>query len=44
MYNYQDILDINQLYTNDIHAVARTYGIEAAAQVIIKVTRLCLLL
>jgi len=28
------ILDLNSIYSNDIHAIARTYGIEAAAQVI----------
>lgn len=36
MFEYDKILDLNKLYTNDIHAVARTYGIEAAARVIIK--------
>uniref|UniRef100_A0A0A9YLI0 DNA-directed RNA polymerase subunit n=2 Tax=Lygus hesperus TaxID=30085 RepID=A0A0A9YLI0_LYGHE len=36
MYDYVDLLDINRLYTNDIHAVAETYGIEAAAKVIVK--------
>lgn len=38
MFEYNDLLDINRLYTNDIHAMARTYGIEAAARVIVKVT------
>jgi DNA-directed RNA polymerase I subunit RPA1 len=28
------IFDINRIYTNDIHAIAKTYGIEAAAQAI----------
>jgi DNA-directed RNA polymerase I subunit RPA1 len=28
------IFDINRIYTNDIHAIANTYGIEAAAQAI----------
>ena len=37
MYNYQDILDLNRLYSNDIHAMAKVYGIEAASRVIIKV-------
>ena len=40
MYNYQDVLDLNKLYSNDIHAIAKTYGIEAAARVIIKVRHL----
>ncbi|XP_069127871.1 DNA-directed RNA polymerase I subunit RPA1-like [Argopecten irradians] len=36
IYKYSDILDISQLYTNDIHAMANTYGIEAASRVIVK--------
>ncbi|XP_033736783.1 DNA-directed RNA polymerase I subunit RPA1-like [Pecten maximus] len=36
LYKYADILDISQLYTNDIHAMAETYGIEAASRVIVK--------
>lgn len=36
MFQYDKILNLNKLYTNDIHAVAKTYGIEAAARVIIK--------
>lgn len=36
MFEYDKILDLNKLYTNDIHAVARTYGIEAAARVVVK--------
>ncbi|XP_060077390.1 DNA-directed RNA polymerase I subunit RPA1-like [Ylistrum balloti] len=36
IYKYADILDISQLYTNDIHAMAATYGIEAASRVIVK--------
>ncbi|XP_017486749.1 PREDICTED: DNA-directed RNA polymerase I subunit RPA1 [Rhagoletis zephyria] len=36
MFKHKEILDLNRLYTNDIHAIAKTYGIEAAAQVIIK--------
>ena len=38
MYKYDKILDLNRLYTNDIHAMANMYGIEAACQVIIKVS------
>jgi len=37
MYNYADILRLNELYTNNIHAMAKTYGIEAACRVIVKV-------
>ncbi|KAG8224090.1 hypothetical protein J437_LFUL001784 [Ladona fulva] len=36
IFNYDQILDINKLYSNDIHAVASTYGIEAACKVIVK--------
>jgi DNA-directed RNA polymerase I subunit RPA1 len=36
MFEYDKILDLNRLYTNDIHAVAQKYGIEAAARVIVK--------
>jgi len=31
---YNHILDLNAIYSNDIHAVANTYGIEAASQAI----------
>ncbi|XP_054162331.1 DNA-directed RNA polymerase I subunit RPA1-like [Oppia nitens] len=31
---YNHIFDINRIYTNDIHAIANTYGIEAAAAAI----------
>ncbi|XP_053680963.1 DNA-directed RNA polymerase I subunit RPA1 [Anopheles nili] len=30
------ILDLNRLYTNDIHAMANRYGIEAALRIIVK--------
>uniref|UniRef100_A0A182N9R4 DNA-directed RNA polymerase subunit n=1 Tax=Anopheles dirus TaxID=7168 RepID=A0A182N9R4_9DIPT len=30
------VLDLNRLYTNDIHSMAKRYGIEAAARVIVK--------
>ncbi|XP_032517861.2 DNA-directed RNA polymerase I subunit RPA1 [Danaus plexippus] len=36
MSKYSHLLDLNKLYTNDIHAIANTYGIEAANKVIIK--------
>ena len=37
MYLHTDILDLNRLYSNDIHAIANMYGIEAANKVIIRV-------
>ncbi len=37
MYNHENVLDINKLYTNDIHAMAEKYGIEAACRVLVKV-------
>jgi len=37
MYKYEEILDLNRLYTNSIHTIAEHYGIEAAYQAIIKV-------
>nr|XP_023655802.1 DNA-directed RNA polymerase I subunit RPA1 [Paramormyrops kingsleyae] len=33
---YGDILDLNRLYSNEIHAMANTYGIEVAVRVIEK--------
>lgn len=36
MFKYNNLLDLNKLYSNDIHAIANTYGIEAANKVIIK--------
>ncbi|EDW32058.1 GL11448 [Drosophila persimilis] len=36
MFHHKKVLDVNRLYSNDIHAIARTYGIEAASQVIVK--------
>lgn len=36
MFKYDHLLDLNKLYSNDIHAIANTYGIEAANKVIIK--------
>uniref|UniRef100_T1PI48 DNA-directed RNA polymerase n=1 Tax=Musca domestica TaxID=7370 RepID=T1PI48_MUSDO len=36
MFKHNTILDLNRFYSNDIHAIARTYGIEAAARVIIQ--------
>ena len=37
LFNYVDVLDLTKAYTNDIHEMANTYGIEAAYQTIIKV-------
>ena len=37
LHNYDKVLDLSKIYTNDIHAMANTYGIEAAASVIVKV-------
>ncbi|CAN2388405.1 negative regulation of protein localization to nucleolus [Pristimantis euphronides] len=33
MFNHSDILNLKRLYTNDIHSMAETYGIEAAVRV-----------
>ncbi|XP_056410396.1 DNA-directed RNA polymerase I subunit RPA1 isoform X2 [Hyla sarda] len=39
MFRYSDILNLKRLYTNDIHAMANTYGIEAAVRVVQKEIR-----
>uniref|UniRef100_A0A8C5GMF0 DNA-directed RNA polymerase subunit n=1 Tax=Gouania willdenowi TaxID=441366 RepID=A0A8C5GMF0_GOUWI len=36
MFKHSDILDLNRLYCNEVHAVANTYGIEVALKVIEK--------
>ncbi|MED6291688.1 hypothetical protein CHARACLAT_026149 [Characodon lateralis] len=36
IFKYSDILDINKLYSNEVHAMASTYGIEVALKVIEK--------
>ncbi|BFY99615.1 hypothetical protein BsWGS_02655 [Bradybaena similaris] len=36
MFKYPEILDLNKMYSNCIHTMAQTYGIEAANRVIIK--------
>ncbi|XP_037531337.1 DNA-directed RNA polymerase I subunit RPA1 [Nematolebias whitei] len=36
IFKYSDILDINRLYSNEVHAMANTYGIEVALKVIEK--------
>lgn len=38
MFDYANILDVNRLYCNDVHAVAQHYGVEAASRVIVKVS------
>lgn len=37
MFKHMEELDLNRLYTNQIHAMAQTYGIEAASRVIVMV-------
>lgn len=37
MFTYNKLLDLNSLYSNDIHRIAATYGIEAAGRVLVKV-------
>ena len=39
LWRYCSILDLNKVYTNNIHAMANTYGIEAACKAIIKVRK-----
>ncbi|XP_006900430.1 PREDICTED: DNA-directed RNA polymerase I subunit RPA1 [Elephantulus edwardii] len=36
LFKYAEVLDLRRLYSNDIHAMAHTYGIEAALRVIEK--------
>ncbi|XP_034078691.1 LOW QUALITY PROTEIN: DNA-directed RNA polymerase I subunit RPA1 [Gymnodraco acuticeps] len=36
LFKHSDILDINRLYSNQVHAMAQTYGIEVALKVIEK--------
>ncbi|XP_023107609.2 DNA-directed RNA polymerase I subunit RPA1 isoform X1 [Felis catus] len=36
LFKYAEVLDLSRLYSNDIHAMANTYGIEAALRVIEK--------
>lgn len=36
MFKYADILDLKRLYSNEVHAMASTYGIEVALRVIEK--------
>ncbi|KAF7707147.1 DNA-directed RNA polymerase I subunit RPA1 [Silurus meridionalis] len=36
MFKHGDVLDLNRLYSNEIHAMANTYGIEVALRVIEK--------
>lgn len=36
LFKYNDLLDLNKLYSNDIHKFGETYGIEAATKVVVK--------
>lgn len=36
MFKYNKLLNLNKMYCNDIHKMAETYGIEAAAKIIVK--------
>ncbi|XP_042377579.1 DNA-directed RNA polymerase I subunit 1-like [Zingiber officinale] len=36
LWNLYEHLDVNQIYTNDVHAMLNTYGVEAARATIIK--------
>lgn len=36
LFRYSDILDLNRLYCNEVHAMANTYGIEVALKIIEK--------
>ncbi|ORZ31924.1 hypothetical protein BCR44DRAFT_1539185 [Catenaria anguillulae PL171] len=36
MWTFDDVIDVHQIYTNDIAAILRTYGVEAARAAIIK--------
>jgi DNA-directed RNA polymerase I subunit RPA1 len=44
MWRHEDVLDLNRVYTNNIHAMAEVYGIEAAYKAIIKVHKNCVYL
>ncbi|XP_039302189.1 DNA-directed RNA polymerase I subunit RPA1 isoform X2 [Solenopsis invicta] len=39
MFKYDNILDLNRLYSNDIYNISQTYGIEAANRVIVREIR-----
>lgn len=36
LFKHEHLLDLNKLYSNDVQAVAETYGIEAANRVIVR--------
>lgn len=36
MFKYNNILNLDKLYSNDIYSISQTYGIEAANRVIIR--------
>ena len=37
LWQHSQVVDLSKVYTNNIHAMANTYGIEAACKAIIKV-------
>lgn len=37
MFSHANVLNLNRLYCNDIHAMVKHYGVEAASRVIVKV-------
>lgn len=39
MFKYNNILNLNKLYSNDIYNISQTYGIEAANRVIVREVR-----
>ena len=39
MFEFEHLLDVNHLYTNNIHQVAQMYGIEAAQRSVIRELR-----
>ena len=39
LWGHHEVLDLSRAYTNNIHSMANTYGIEAACKAIIRVSR-----
>lgn len=37
MFKYDDIIDMQRIYSNDIYAISQVFGIEAATRAIVKV-------
>ena len=42
LWRHADCVELNKVYTNSIHSMASTYGIEAAATTIVRVSSSCL--